>query len=483
MAYQSITLDAAWWGQLTGSQRGWEPGANAPAIISGLAEGGATDRTLFAFGVYSGGLVRASINNGDLSDEVELNGGYRLTVGSQSWVFLMAGADLIEPYFWFPDNDDEAAEIYNLIDSATAATLEISDDPDTDFSDGAVLPQALSMSAGAGNPTASFDLRAVAPAQQLVLADSDDTGLEVIAKALLEASAPGTTGNNFYADSDRGGSDTPLDGELGLGDDETVISRFRRADQATLAINDDDNPVALDIGAYFNAGGDGNDLTIYLQTAGDGEVSFTAAVQFVSGGIAFVRFTLPADAQTLLDNLASGDRFIFKAARPTSVTPEQLAVLARAGDPVAGFDLRAVAPSASTRQLSVSARAGDPTVTWNLQGVLRPWPATLPQELLRENFRQMPVDNVISTQVDRGIGPRRPRHTRAIQLIRCAMFMTPAQWVTLEEFYLDDLNGGSLPFDFPHPFKAEVLSLEFVRPPSRARSRANYIVSLQLKTT
>ena len=92
--YQLINLDADWWGQLTATQRGWEPGADAPAIISGLAEGGATDRTLFAFGVYSGGLVRVSINNGDLSDEVEENGGFRLTIGGQSWVFLLAGRTL-----------------------------------------------------------------------------------------------------------------------------------------------------------------------------------------------------------------------------------------------------------------------------------------------------------------------------------------------------------------------------------------------------
>lgn len=131
--YQLINLDADWWGQLSGSQRGWEPGADAPAILSGLAEGGTTDRTLFAFGVYEGGLVRVSINNGDLSDEVEENGGFRLTVGGQSWVFLLAGSDPAEPYFWFPDNTDDAVEIYGLIDSATAATLEISDDPDTDF--------------------------------------------------------------------------------------------------------------------------------------------------------------------------------------------------------------------------------------------------------------------------------------------------------------------------------------------------------------
>ena len=59
-----------------------------------------------------------------------------------------------------------------------------------------------------------------------MLADSDDTGLEVDCKALLVASAPGTAGSDPYADSDRGGSDTPLDGELGLSATNTVISRF-----------------------------------------------------------------------------------------------------------------------------------------------------------------------------------------------------------------------------------------------------------------
>ena len=49
-----------------------------------------------------------------------------------------------------------------------------------------------------------------APSVVLVLADSDDTGLDVVAKALLVASAPGTDGSTFYADSDRGGTDTPL---------------------------------------------------------------------------------------------------------------------------------------------------------------------------------------------------------------------------------------------------------------------------------
>ena len=148
----------------------------------------------------------------------------------------------------------------------------------------------------------------------LRLSDSDDTGLDVEAKALLVASAPGTAGNNPYANSDRGGTDTPLDGELGLGDSNTVISRFRRFSTTELILNDSDKPAALNIGAYFATGGAGNDLTLYLQTQADGEVSF--AVTFNLRGGNFIRITLPQTAQDLLNNLATGDRWIVKFARP-----------------------------------------------------------------------------------------------------------------------------------------------------------------------
>ena len=124
-----------------------------------------------------------------------------------------------------------------------------------------------------------------APTDQLVLSDSDDTGLEVVAKALLVASAAATVaGNIFYEDADRGGTDAPLDGELGLGADNTRISRFRRVSDAVVVLNDNDSPAAFDIGAYFNTGGDGNDLTLYFQTL-SGEVSFSCQqTQLLSQG-------------------------------------------------------------------------------------------------------------------------------------------------------------------------------------------------------
>ena len=141
--------------------------------------------------------------------------------------------------------------------------------------------------------------------------------MQVDALALLVASAPGTAGNNLYADADRAGTDSPLDGELGLSTADILISRIRRIDATMFVINDNDNPSALDLNAYFAAGGDGNDLTLYLETANDGLVSFTVADQLDISGGNFARFTLPADAQTLLDNIDTGDRWIFAFARPT----------------------------------------------------------------------------------------------------------------------------------------------------------------------
>ena len=128
----------------------------------------------------------------------------------------------------------------------------------------------------------------------------------------MVASAPGTAGNNLYADSDRGGTDTPLEGELGLGPDDVVISRIRHGSETVLSLNDNNNPVSLALDDFFE--GDGNGLTLYLQTEADGVVSFDVADQ-LSGNrnSSTVRFTLPADAQTLLNNIPDGGRFIFRA--------------------------------------------------------------------------------------------------------------------------------------------------------------------------
>ena len=218
------------------------------------------------------------------------------------WVTL---ADVTSPYSITglePNTEYEVqAQAVNAVgvgawsDSATATTLQ-------------EQPVAATFNAVAGTLAVAVTVNS-----PLQLSDFDTTGLDVEAAALIEASGAGTVGGTLYADSTNGGSDTVLDGELGLGPDNTVISLIRRQSTTVLRLNDRDTPASFHIGNYFAASGDGNDLTVSLQTANDGLVTFST----LAGGAAnAVRFTLTPNALTLLDNIASGDRFILAFTRP-----------------------------------------------------------------------------------------------------------------------------------------------------------------------
>ena len=168
----------------------------------------------------------------------------------------------------------------------------------------------------------------------------------MVAAALLVASGPGTAVNSLYADSDRAGTDTPLAGELGLGDGETVISRIRRLSATVVVLNDNDSPGALDMGVYFQAGGDGNDLTLTVKTA-TGEVALVVADQLDTSGGNFARLTLPATAQTLFDSIGIGDRWLVRFARPAASGQTHTV---DAGDAAWSFDIPEAAVTHTTPQ-------------------------------------------------------------------------------------------------------------------------------------
>ena len=214
------------------------------------------------------------------------------------------------------------------------------------------------------NDTATRDFDFVIT-QPLVLADFDDAGLEVVAAALLEASSPGTSGNDLYVDSDQGGSDTPLDGELGLGPDDTVISRISHVTGGLLRLNDRNNPEAFDIGDYFDTGGDGNDLTLYLQTADDGLVSFAIASALSgSRNAGVVRISLPSDGVALMNGIATGDRWIIAFARPAVVAPS---FADNTGDAQTWTLNQAIAP------ITVPVATGTPTPTYAVRWEASHW--------------------------------------------------------------------------------------------------------------
>ena len=142
---------------------------------------------------------------------------------------------------------------------------------------------------------------------QLQLADAVTEGRESDVLALLERT---NAGNSIYADSNRGGTDTPIAGELGLGDDETLITRINTVSASLIAFNDNNVPTALDLGVYFGVDGAGRDLTLSLYTLDDGEEQVVVDSGFSSAGGNFLRIDIPAGMQTLLGNLDVDDRWI-----------------------------------------------------------------------------------------------------------------------------------------------------------------------------
>ena len=244
--------------------------------------------------------TQALVGGQDLSNQFEGNGSVTVAVGALS-VTIETGTDLTEPYTLGRDaaSDAFADAVSALVTQPTAADFTITLD------DGAGVP----------------------PTTLLTLADWDDTGLDVDFAALIEV---GSSGENLYNDSTRGGSDTPLEGELGLGSGETVISRLWW-NGTTLRFNDNDNPVALNLGVYYGSGA-GAGQTIYLVT-GDAdnhvELSFDVATYYPGAGLVgggWVNWgagttPLPAEVIEQLDGLDLGDRFIIASAAAAGLPP------------------------------------------------------------------------------------------------------------------------------------------------------------------
>ena len=205
---------------------------------------------------------------------------------------------------------------------------------------------------GAVSGSATLTVTAGTPA--LTLADFDTTGLEVDAAALNVASADASpTPATFYADSDRGGTDAPLDGDIGVGPDDTPISRIRRTLSGSterLGLNDNG---AFDLGAYFDSGGDGNDLTVWIQTlAGIAEIVVADSTD--SFGSNFIQFSLSTANQAIIDAIDLGDRYIFAVTRPAAGPQIDLAATGATGA-VSGTATLTVTPPPTPGEVDLAA--------------------------------------------------------------------------------------------------------------------------------
>lgn len=96
------------------------------------------------------------------------------------------------------------------------------------------------------------------------------------------------------------------------------------------------------------------------------------------------------------------------------------------------------------------------------------WPEDLPAAPLADGFQETWPDTTLRSQVDVGPAKTRRRSTAGIGKLTLAYYLTPAQCAVLKDFYQNDLAGGSLRFDMPHPVTGDSITCRFTRPPAPA---------------
>ena len=160
---------------------------------------------------------------------------------------------------------------------------------------------------GAGALTG--DLTAGVPVDPLVLADFDQAGRQFDVLALIEAgTVEAGTAYGLWARSPRDAVGLLLDGEADIDGDAEPLTRLRWNDVDDVLILNDNG--VTDLGAYFTTGGDGEDLTISIQDV-DGVASETVAAGFLAGGGNFLQLQVTAALAARVQNIDTGDRFIF----------------------------------------------------------------------------------------------------------------------------------------------------------------------------
>ena len=146
----------------------------------------------------------------------------------------------------------------------------------------------------------------------LVAFQTANPGLEYVIFA--DIIAGGTTDlytRDRFGNSGTATSDSDLDFDT---DDHLILLRTRNAGTG-MQLNDDSNEFRLD--EFFDPGGDGNDLTVYLMLASDTSTtySFPIAGNIVNTGNGFVNLDVPSAPASAWDGIDTGDQFVFAMAR------------------------------------------------------------------------------------------------------------------------------------------------------------------------
>lgn len=92
------------------------------------------------------------------------------------------------------------------------------------------------------------------------------------------------------------------------------------------------------------------------------------------------------------------------------------------------------------------------------------WPPTLPDYVLEQGYSEQLEDQTIESTVEAGLAKVRRRFTAPVRRFQITLQLDSAQAATFETFFLDTLQGGSLPFDWRHPRTGAATRFRFRKP-------------------
>lgn len=92
------------------------------------------------------------------------------------------------------------------------------------------------------------------------------------------------------------------------------------------------------------------------------------------------------------------------------------------------------------------------------------WPPSLPDFVLEQGYSEQLEDQTIESSVEAGLAKIRRRFTAPVRRFQMTLQMDEAQAATFEGFFLNTLQGGSLPFDWRHPRTGAATRFRFRKP-------------------
>ena len=107
------------------------------------------------------------------------------------------------------------------------------------------------------------------------------------------------------------------------------------------------------------------------------------------------------------------------------------------------------------------------------------WPAEL--VITRDGYRESPPDLVMRSSMDTGPDKIRRRSTAGVRPVTMSLFLTDAQQVILDAFFVTDTGHGAFSFIFVSPSTGNTENANFVGPPEYARNGPMWNVAVNLE--